>query len=202
MEKEADPDPEDLDPSNWVEKFGDALYRFACFRVNDEAQAENLVQDTFLAGLKSVDRFRGGATVKTWLTGILKNKIIDHYRKSGRTQSFGDLTSFYDGEFGSLFRINGHWKAEAALTPPEERPEQQMNLDRKDFWHHLEKCLAKVPERIRQVYMLREIDDFSSEEICDRLNISRQNLWTILHRARMALRQCLEENSILPSLAG
>ena len=75
MEKEADPDPEDLDPSNWVEKFGDAPYRFACFRVNDEAQAENLVQDTFLAGLKSVDRFRGGATVKTWLTGILKNKI-------------------------------------------------------------------------------------------------------------------------------
>ncbi len=193
---------EDLDPSNWVGKFGDALYRFAYFRVNNEAQAEDLVQDTFLAALKSVDRFRGGATVKTWLTGILKNKIIDHYRKSGRTQSFGDLTAFYDREFVSLFLINGHWKVEEALTPSEQNPEQHMNLDRKDFWHQLERCLAKVPEKIRQVYTLREIDGFSSEEICGRLNISRQNLWTILHRARMALRLCLEQNGILPSLAG
>ena len=181
-----------LDPATWVDDYGDALYRYAHYRVNDAAQAEDLVQDTFLAAIKALDRFKGKASVKTWLTGILKNKIIDHYRKSSRWTNFSDLTSFYEGESSEMFQENGHWKAESHKFPAEWRPEQLTNLDRKEFWDQFRSCADQLPEKIRQVFTMREVDGYSSSEICEVVGISRQNLWTILHRARMALRRCLE----------
>ncbi len=191
--------PDGLDPATWVDDYGDALFRYAQYRVHDAAQAEDLVQDTFLAAIKALDRFGGRASVKTWLTGILKNKIIDHYRKSSRWSNFSDLTTFYDGEASEMFQENGHWKEESNKYPSEWRPEQLANLDRKEFWEQFRSCSNQLPEKIKQVFIMREVDGFSSPEICEMVGISRQNLWTILHRARMALRRCLEVHWFAPS---
>lgn len=186
------------DPALWVDQYGDSLYRFAYYRVNNSALAEDLVQDTFLAALKALDRFKGKASVKTWLTGILKNKIIDHYRKNSRVTNFSEISSFYEDEKDKAFKEDGHWRADASINPSEWRPEQVTNMDRKEFLEQFRLCADDLPEKIRQVFLLREVDGYSSPEICEMVGISKQNLWTILHRARMALRQCLEIHWFAP----
>ena len=160
-------------------------------RVRNRAVAEDLVQDTLLVALKTRDRFSGKSSFRTWLTSILKFKIIDHYRAGTRTKTFTDLSSFYEDQEKEVFKENGEWRR------PEERPkpwseEQSKNLDRQDFWKAFNACADRLPERIRAVFIMREIDQVDSEEICRRMDISRDNFWTIMHRARMALRKCLE----------
>ncbi len=181
-----------IDPSRWVENYGDYLLRFAQSRVGNPTAAEDLVQETFLAALKARDKFTGKSSVKTWLTGILKYKVIDHYRKNSRTDTFSELTSFYGREAEEMFGSNHHWRSDNISPPRDWRPEQLANIDRKEFMEQFRICSEKLPEKIRQVFIMREIDDLKTDEICTRLSISRQNLWTILHRARMSLRRCLE----------
>ncbi len=179
-------------PSAWVEAYGDALFRYAQLRVNNQALAEDLVQETFLAAIKGRAQFRGGSTVKTWLTGILKNKVIDHYRKKNRTESLQAAAAFYEKEEGELFSSDGHWNYQSDRLPADWSPEQVLKTDRREFMASFHACAAKLPERIRQVFILRELEGVSSPEICSQMQISQQNLWTILHRARMALRDCLQ----------
>lgn len=183
-----------LDPGTWVDAYGDALYRFALFRVNNSALAEDLVQDTLLAAMKAKERFSGRSSVKTWLTGILKNKIIDHYRKKDRMRSMSEMATFYEREEAELFSEDGHWNYDNPSAPKTWSPAQVEKLDRSEFMEHFHKCAEKLPEKIRQVFIMREIDGISSPEICEQLDITPQNLWTILHRARLALRGCLEQN--------
>lgn len=184
----------DIDPNKWVDDYGDALFRFAYFRVNNQALAEDLVQDTFLAAMKAKERFSGRATVKTWLTGILKNKIIDYYRKKNRTQSMSEMADFFEKEESELFSEDGSWDYNNSSIPSDWSPEAVKNLDRAEFMQHFHTCASKLPDKIRQVFIMREVDGTPSPEICEQLDITPQNLWTILHRARMALRQCLEKN--------
>lgn len=183
-----------LDPATWLDAYGDALYKFAHFRVNNTAMAEDLVQETFLAAIKAKDRFSGRSSVKTWLTGILKNKIVDYYRKKNRTQSMQAAADFYEREESELFSADGHWNYDNPNIPHEWNPEQVENLDRQEFMRHFRDCSQLLPEKTRQVFYMREIDGLTTNEICESLAISQQNLWTILHRARMALRGCLEKN--------
>ena len=180
------------DPATWVEAHGDALFRFALTRVNNRAVAEDLVQETFLAALKSRERFRGGSTVKTWLTSILKHKVIDHYRKKNRAESLQAAAEFYEREEGELFSADGHWNFDNPNVPAAWSPEQVLSADRSEFMASFHACARKLPERIRQVFLMRELDGTSSPEICETMGISQQNLWTMLHRARMALRACLQ----------
>src|SRR5215469_9072658 len=80
-----------IDAERWVDDHGDVLYRYALERVRKPDIAQDLVQETFLAAVRTQERFRGGSTVRSWLCGILKHKICDHYRKLGRETSFTDL---------------------------------------------------------------------------------------------------------------
>lgn len=184
----------ELDPSTWVDAYGDALYKFAYFRVNNAALAEDLVQETFLAAIKGKDRFDGRASVKTWLTGILKNKVIDYYRKKNRTQSMQETANFFEREEADLFSDDGSWNYDNPNVPRDWNPAQVEKMDRKEFMQAFYRCSEKLPDKIRTVFIMREIDGVKSEEICEQLDITPQNLWTILHRARMALRGCLEQN--------
>src|SRR5712691_5011029 len=97
-----------VDPSRWVEEHGDCLYRYALTRVRKPEVAEDLVQETFLAGVRTQEKFRGGSSVLSWLCGILKNKICDHFRKKGREMSFTDLEFFAD-ECADKFVPEGFW---------------------------------------------------------------------------------------------
>lgn len=184
---------EAIDPSTWVDTYGDYLYRYALARVSNPTAAEDLVQETFLAGIKSLKNFGRRSTLKTWLTGILKFKIMDYYRKNSREQTFTQLSSFYEDEENEHFGENGHWLS-GDYSPAGWSPEQWEKVDREEFMNQFLQCSEKLPRKIRQVYIMREIDGIDSKDIVEQLDITPQNLWTILHRARMALRKCLQDN--------
>ena len=172
-------------PERWVDEHGDVLYRYALARVRKPDIAQDLVQETLLAAMRSHERFAGQSSVRSWLCGILKHKLCDYYRKAGRETSFTDL-EFLKDECADRFVPEGFW---VHMTGPKEwRPEPDEVMHRDDFWQTMRECLAKLPERIAAVFMMREMDEVESKEICMTLSISESNLWVMLHRARMALR--------------
>ena len=184
-----------VDPERWVTEHGDLLFKFAMIRLRDEARAEDLVQETFLAALKGAAPFAGRSAERSWLVGILKHKIIDHFRKASRETSFTDL-EFYADEEGDRFvpdgPFQGAWKHD--LGPMEWSSDPGAALDSQAFWKTYHDCAGKMPKTISTVFTLREVDGVESKEVCRILGISESNLWVMLHRARMALRSCLETN--------
>ena len=129
--------------------------------------------------------------MRSWLCGILKHKICDYYRKRGRETSFTDL-EFLNDECAKKFVPEGYW---VHMNGPKEwKPEPDEVMHRDEFWKTMRDCLAKLPERVATVFMMREMDEVASKEICATLSISDSNLWVMLHRARMALRECLAMN--------
>lgn len=182
------------DPERWVDEYGDYLFKHALMRLRDPARAEDMVQDTFLAALRGASRFEGRSSEKSWLASILKNKICDHYRKAGRETSFTDLEFYADEEkerFISEGFFAGGWIHELG---PQEWSEPGASLDSEVFWRTYRDCANKLPKNVATVFNLREVDGVESQEICHMLNITPNNLWVMLHRARMALRRCLELN--------
>lgn len=182
------------DPERWVDEHGDYLFKFALARLRDPAKSEDVVQDTFLAALKGGKTFAGRSAEKSWLVGILKNKIYDQFRKAGRETSFTDL-QFYDDEESDRF-VNeglgqGGWIHERG---PQEWANAGESLDNDLFWQTYRDCAGKLPKNVAAVFNLREVDGLESKEVCSLLSISENNLWVMLHRARMALRRCLENN--------
>ena len=195
---ETNPAPSRLsDPERWVAEHGDHLYQFALSRLRHPARAEDMVQETFLAALKGAGTFAGRSAEKSWLVGILKNKILDYYRKASRESSFTDL-EFYQDEEKECFIPDGLFKdgwihqPDHDLGPMEWSTGPGANLDSAAFWQVYRDCSSKLPRTIATVFTLREVDGVKSGEICETLNITESNLWVMLHRARMALRRCLE----------
>jgi RNA polymerase sigma-70 factor (TIGR02943 family) len=179
---------EQLDPAHWVQDHGDCLYRFALIRVSRQDEAEDLVQDTLLAALKSRSSFAGRSTVRTWLLGIMKNKLIDRLRKKHRTVLAADAAAG-DEWLDQLYDRSGHW----SFRPRECDVEPALLLQRQEFWSAFETCRRRLPDRLGEVLSLRLLDDVPAEQICQALGISATNLWTLLHRARVRLWRCLEQ---------
>jgi len=175
------------------------LLRVAQLQLRDGDLAEDVVQDTLLAALKARDGFTGRSTVKTWLTGILKHKIVDAIRQRQRQPlvmaALEDETDLDD--FDPLFKDNGAWAA-----PPAEWGDPENALNRRQFFDVMEVCLEKLPPNTARVFIMREVMDLTTEEICKELSITANNLWVILYRARMALRLCLEQNWFAGSVPG
>jgi RNA polymerase sigma-70 factor (ECF subfamily) len=178
-------------PDRWVDDHGDCLYRYALMRVRRPELAEDLVQETLLVAVRTQENFAGRSTEQSWLFGILKNKVCDHFRKLGRETSFTDL-EFFSDEHSDKFNGDDYWIHENG--PVQWQAEGVEAMNRAEFWAALRGCLGKLPQRVADVFAMREIDDVPSKEVCALLNISDANLWVMLHRARMALRQCLEMN--------
>ena len=176
-------------PEKWVDLYGDYLYRFARYRVYETTVAEDLVQETFLAALGSFKNFQYRSSIKTWLTGILKNKIIDHFRKQAKEQQMNDIESNIN-KLEDLFDQNGHWK----IKPANWNADPQKLYDQKEFIKVIHKCLTGLPGRQASAFILREIVGENTKEICKILDVSTTNCWVLLHRARMYLRRCLEIN--------
>jgi RNA polymerase sigma-70 factor (ECF subfamily) len=182
------------DPDQWVDLHGDYLFRYALMRLRDATKAEDAVQETFLAALKGGKSFAGRSAEKSWLVGILKNKISDYYRKASRETSFTDM-EFYAGEESGQFVAEGAFKDSWIHDlRPQEWSSPGASLDSEVFWRTFQDCSSKLPKNVGTVFTLREVDGIESKEICAMLNISESNLWVMLHRARMALRRCMETN--------
>lgn len=181
-------------PERWVELYGDYLFNYAVTRMRDAGKAEDAIQETFLAALKGGKDFAGRSTEKSWLVGILKNKISDYYRKASRETSFTDM-EFYSDEESDRFVGDGVFKNSWIHEQgPQEWPNPGASLDSEVFWRTFHNCSNKLPKNVGTVFALREVDGVESKEICAMLNISESNLWVMLHRARMALRRCMETN--------
>ena len=181
-------------PERWVDEHGDYLFKFALVRLRDPSKAEDAVQETFLAALKGGSRFAGRSAEKSWLVGILKNKISDHFRKASRETPFTNLEFYLDEESESFLSeglSKGVWRHEVG---PQEWSSPGASLDSEVFWKTFRDCSNKLPKSVAAVFNLREVDGVESKEICALLNITENNLWVMLHRARMALRRCLERN--------
>lgn len=172
----------------WLGLYGDILYRYAFARVRDSETAEDLVQETLLAALKANAGYAGEASEQTWLIGILKHKIVDHFRKSSRekTQEFND--QFSDDEDNDYFDRQGSWQIDLSTWS---KPD--ISLEQEQFLDILQSCIDRLPPKMAQLFMLRELDGMESEEICKLMSISTlNNFWVILSRARIQLRHCLD----------
>ena len=184
------------DPGIWVDEHGDYLYKYALFRTRDASAAEDAVQETFLAAIKAYSKYEGRGSERTWLVGILKHKITDHFRKSIRESPIGETEDDHGPEHAEFFRRTdqweNHWSNDYAPTEWHATPEEL--VEQTDFWKVFNDCLAPLPARTASAFTFREVDGLTSEEICELLSISVNNLWVILHRARLHLRNCLELN--------
>lgn len=173
---------------SWLNAHGDYLYRFALARLRDPHLAEDVVQETFLAAIKSPS-FAQQSAPRTWLTGILKHKIIDVIRKNVREISASDLIDDEDANVDDFFDDAGHWTDKPLKW---DMPENA--LEQKQFLGVLQTCMEKLPAKSAQIFMMRDVHETDNEEICKELNISTTNAWVMLYRARLGLRKCLEIN--------
>jgi RNA polymerase sigma-70 factor, ECF subfamily len=166
------------------------LLRVAVLQLRDGDLAEDVVQDTLVAALQGEAGFSGRSSLKTWLTGILKHKIVDAIRKKSREPAMSSLDEECQiDDFDALFDETGHWE-----NPPADWGDPEIQLARQQFFDVVEFCLEKLPPNTARVFMMREVMELDSDEICKELSITSTNLWVILYRARMALRQCLEQH--------
>lgn len=182
----------ELNPERWVESYGDALFGFAAARVPDRAVAQDLVQETFLAAIKAQAAFAGRSSEQGWLFGILRNKLVDYYRKQSREVAIADLESPLPEEQGAFGQSGPGKDGWVMRLAPHAWETPDKDLVSKEFQEVLKQCLARLPDKVAQAFFLREMDGVSSEEICKVLGVSPNNLWVMLHRARMGLRRCLE----------
>jgi len=164
------------------------LLRYASLQLRDRQAAEDAVQDTLVAALAGEAGFAGRSNLRTWLTGILKHKIIDTIRRSAREATL--LPPEPDtAEFDALFDASGHWAA-----MPADWGNPDATLGQKQFFAALEECLGRLPKKTSDAFMLREHLGLDTGEICKELGVTPTHCWVLLYRARMALRDCLETN--------
>lgn len=183
-----------LDPHFWVKNHADYLYAFAITRVNDEDTAKDLVQETFLAALEKVRTFEGKSTERTWLTAILRYKIIDIYRKRSSGLNAVAANNNAENEQHDLFEDNGHWTPEHAPSPFGHQADE--NLNNKEFKRVLQNCMQKLPALWMSVFTMKHMDEESTETICQALKVTTANYWVIIHRTKLNLRACLQKNWI------
>ena len=169
-----------------VQRERDYLLRYASLQLRDAHAAEDAVQETLLAALAGAASFEGRANLRTWLTGILKHKIIDTIRRQSRDAA---TVSADADEFDALFAEDGHW-----LAPPGAWANPDASLEQKHFFTVLEACLQRLPQKTAQTFMMREHLGLETDEICKELAITPTHCWVLLYRARVALRECLEKD--------
>ena len=176
-----------LNPNRWIELYSDYLFNYTISRVNDREIAKDIIQDTFFAGLKSMKNFKGEASERTWLISILKRKIIDYYRKINSKKGQAEVRMTYNTD-----ENEGDWL--------EERVEDEGTLNAQDSLENSEladaifDCMDQLSEKQAKVFKMKTILNYDTETICNELNITASNLWVIIHRARTAMAECLEEN--------
>ncbi len=177
-----------LDPNKWIDRYSDYLYNFTITRVNDREIAKDLVQDTFFASLKSMKNFKGEASERTWLISILKRKIIDHYRKINSKKGKAEVRM----DFKSDDDIEGNWLEERVADAQYQTAEDK--IINQELGDAIFGCLDKLSKKQAAVFRMKTIEKLETETICNELNITSSNLWVIIHRARIAMAECMEKN--------
>ena len=177
-----------INPNKWIDLYSDYLFNYTITRVKDRETAQDLVQDTFFAGLKSMKNYKGEASERTWLVSILKRKIIDHYRRINSKKGQAEVKVNFSQEGDE----EGSWLEKRVADPYDKTAEDTIeNTELGTAIHH---CLSKLPEKQAEVFRMKTLLGYETEAICNELGITASNLWVIIHRARTALASCLEKN--------
>ncbi len=180
-----------LDPSKWLDSHGDYLYHYALVRVRDASVAEDLLQETLLAGVGGHQGHAGRSSERTWLVGIMKHKVIDHFRRVARNAPF-QFSSEREDEidcFEDSGPWRGYWREDRALN--RWMMDAGQCFESAEFWETFDRCLSQLPQQMSIAFTLREIDGLTSTQICEILNVTPNNLWVLLHRSRNKLRKLL-----------
>lgn len=175
-----------LVPEKWVDRYSDYLFNYTITRVNDAIKAQDLVSETFLAGLKSAHRFKGNSTERTWLISILKRKIIDHYRKINSKKGKAEVRMGY---LNTSRDESGDWMEERVQDL--RNPNVEDDIEQRELGEAINECIANLPERYATIFVQKTIDNMETETICKEHDITASNLWVIIHRARVQLMECL-----------
>ncbi len=175
-------------PEHWLANHGDYLYRYAMSRLRNEELSADMVQEALLAAWKGWKNFAGKSSVRTWLVGILKHKIIDHIRKEIRDRKLADAVE--SDPTSAWFDADGKW-----LEAPrawKENPEELCESEQ--FQKTLQGCISKLPEKQQIIFQMRELIGEDTDTICKEADITSTHLHVLIHRARLALRTCLEHH--------
>jgi RNA polymerase sigma-70 factor (ECF subfamily) len=174
-----------IDTSKWVDSYADMLFNYANVRINDHDLAKDLVQDTFVSALKGIDNFQGKSTVKTWLFSILKRKIIDHWRKQESRKT--NPMSFFskDGMMKGGF-LEGY-------QPQGKLSEIEVDIENTELRTAISSCISVLPAKWKGIVVDKLVEERESEDVCNDHEITASNLWVIIHRAKLQLRDCLEK---------
>ena len=176
-----------VNPQSWVEEYWDFLFKYALSRLRDADLAEEKIQETFLAALQSCKNFQGLASEKTWLISILKRKICDHFRMINRDRQINvksHMTCLRDDVLDS--------KKMSAVGSCMWFSDPSMVYEQKEFLKIIMNALSELPGRLAQVFILREVIELSSQEICEFMDISVCNLYVMIHRSRKRLQHNLQ----------
>ena len=190
MKKAKKEDKELLNPNEWLQNHGDFLFSFTMARIYSTEIAEDIVQDTFVSAFEARDKFKGNSSERTWLVSILKRKIIDHYRKSSKNQQTS--LDLFEKPFYQDGLHEGTWVKEK--VPQNWNMDFFQEMDREEFFKIFQYCLSLLPEKVANCFSMKSVDELETKEICKVLQISASNLWVMLHRARLQLRECMEKN--------
>lgn len=177
-----------IEPEYWIERYGDFLFKYALYRLSNPEVAEDVVQETLVAALKGLDKFKGDSQESTWLTGILKHKIADHYRsvnKKGFESEYNSVSGQEPEENDDDTypkRLSESWSADPVKA-----------LEQTEFMKVLDRCMLELSEKQYDAFSMRELEELSTLEICKKLNISESNFWVLLHRAKKRLKKCLQD---------
>jgi RNA polymerase sigma-70 factor (TIGR02943 family) len=178
--------------ADWVAQYTDKMYSWAYHKTSNKELAEDLVQETFLSAFKAIDDFNFDSQPKTWLFRILNNKIIDYYRKKARSiESSTEDEILSRKATDNLFDSKEHWNTTTTFGSWEE---EEHLLDNLDFNNVLASCISKLPVKWRGAIESKYQSDKSAAEICKELNITSSNYWQLIHRAKLQLKICLEQN--------
>lgn len=170
--------------------FSDYLYNYAITRVNDTHVAEDLVQETFISALKGYDSFQSRSKESTWLIAILKNKIIDHYRKKSKQYFLHSLDEMQN--LNDFFNSKGSWQKDQ--RPSKWELDVDKDIEQQEFYETLQQCLVRLNDIQRMAFVMKHLDDEDTDSICKELDITSTNYWVIIHRAKLQLRKCMETN--------
>lgn len=175
---------------------GDALLRYALARVRDRATAEDLVQDVLVTAVGRPESFGEASALRTWLIGILRHKLLDHYRWRARNPGVPEDAAG-DAE-DPWFTEHGTWRTDPNVGLERLDADPSRQVERAQLREALQRCIAHLPRALHRVFVLRELEELEPDVVCEAAGISRQSLAVFLYRARLSLRTCLQRAWVEP----
>jgi len=175
---------------SWIVEYANQLHAWAFRRTGNQIIAEDLVQDTFVAAFHALNSFEG-KNPKAWLFSILKHKIMDHFRQKYKMQ-YVDAGNQQEDFLGQFFDKHQSWNV--VQKPGDWSAHEEELLDNEQFRQILFYCMDHLPEQWSVAMKLKYLQEKKGPAICEDLGISQANFWQILHRAKLQLRACIEQN--------